>query len=948
MPGPMRTIAAGGCTPGATSAEPATLSRRSAVRRGGRLGPVRLGAARAAARATSASWWSTTPGPRTWPPTGTSTRRSLRRSGCGPATRPCTRHRRRPPRRPARAIVVIHYRRPDGDYAGWGLHGWEGTRAQTGLAAPAQPGRLRRVRGGVPGAGPAGRRRPAVRAAPRRHQGPARRPAPRPDRRPARCGCWPARVAPIRPDLRLARPRARPGPRRSRSSSTAPRSALPARFADLAASFTLVAAAGGGLRRRRRRADRRAHHAAADPAARRAVPGAEPPLPAPAGLSRVRGPRAGRRRPGLPAARPVAGGRPGRRRPGHGGDRRAAARRARRPLRRGRRRRAGPRHDRRPAAAGGLGADRPHGPARAVPRPRRRAQGAADGPRRVRPASGRSAASASGWAATTATGSRCGTRPPSGSSPPASPTPTRRPLAVDSTHSLLVDLADPGAGAARLGRRWPSRPRWPRPGCRSPRCRSASSPSSTTRSPPAPSAAPTWPSPAPDAAGMRHLRSLADAGLTHVHLLPAFDFATVPDRRADQAVPACDLAALPPDSPEQQRAVMAVADADGFNWGYDPWHYTTPEGSFAVEPDGAARILEFRRMVAALNAAGLRVVMDVVYNHTMADGLAQVQRARPDRARLLPPAARRRHRRRVHLLLQHRARAPDDGPAGGRLGRHLGPGVQGGRFPLRPDGPPPAGQHPRGPGGARPPAAEVDGVEGRDIYLYGEGWNFGEVAYDARFAQATQVNMAGTGIGTFNDRLRDAVRGGGSFGDDPTVQRLRHRAGLAHPARGARPDQGGAVRRPVDVPVRHPHRRRARAARRSTTTAHPAATRSRRARRSTTSTPTTTRSSTTRWRSSCRRATAPVDRARMQVLALSLVVLSQGVGFVALGSERLRSKSLDRNSYNSGDWFNQIRWDGARATASALGLPPAPRQRGQVAAGPGRCWPIPPWCRRPR
>src|SRR5690606_11372475 len=49
------------------------------------------------------------------------------------------------------------------------------------------------------------------------------------------------------------------------------------------------------------------------------------------------------------------------------------------------------------------------------------------------------------------------------------------------------------------------------------------------------------------------------------------------------------------------------------------------------------------------------------------------------------------------------------------------------------------------------------------IYLYGEGWNFGEVADDARFEQATQLNMAGTGIGTFSDRLRDAVRGGGPF-----------------------------------------------------------------------------------------------------------------------------------------------------------------------------------------
>ena len=63
-----------------------------------------------------------------------------------------------------------------------------------------------------------------------------------------------------------------------------------------------------------------------------------------------------------------------------------------------------------------------------------------------------------------------------------------------------------------------------------------------------------------------------------------------------------------------------------------------------------------------------------------------------------------------------------------------------------------------------------DGVDGKKIYLYGEGWNFGEVADDALFTQATQQNMAGTGIGTFNDRLRDAVRGGGPFDEDPRIQ----------------------------------------------------------------------------------------------------------------------------------------------------------------------------------
>jgi pullulanase len=62
----------------------------------------------------------------------------------------------------------------------------------------------------------------------------------------------------------------------------------------------------------------------------------------------------------------------------------------------------------------------------------------------------------------------------------------------------------------------------------------------------------------------------------------------------------------------------------------------------------------------------------------------------------------------------------------------------------------------------------------------------------------------------------------------------------------------------------------------------------------------------------------------MQVLALSIVVLGQGVGFVALGTERLRSKSLDRNSYNSGDWFNQLRWDSTQGNGFGIGLPPAP------------------------
>ena len=60
---------------------------------------------------------------------------------------------------------------------------------------------------------------------------------------------------------------------------------------------------------------------------------------------------------------------------------------------------------------------------------------------------------------------------------------------------------------------------------------------------------------------------------------------------------------------------------------------------------------------------------------------------------------------------------------------------------------------------------ENDGVDGKSIYIYGEGWDFGELAKNGRGKNASQLNIAGTGIGVFNDRLRDALRGGNPFSD---------------------------------------------------------------------------------------------------------------------------------------------------------------------------------------
>ena len=158
-------------------------------------------------------------------------------------------------------------------------------------------------------------------------------------------------------------------------------------------------------------------------------------------------------------------------------------------------------------------------------------------------------------------------------------------------------------------------------------------------------------------AGMRHLRALAQAGLTDVHLLPVFDIATVPE--AGCTTPTVPAAA--PDSPAQQAAVMAQAATDCFNWGYDPLHFNAPEGSYASRADDApTRIREFRQMVMALHRAGLRVGMDVVYNHLSAAG----QHPQSVLDRIVPGYYHRLDAQgRIdpqHLLRQQRHRARDD------------------------------------------------------------------------------------------------------------------------------------------------------------------------------------------------------------------------------------------------------------------------------------------------
>ncbi|MEA2490111.1 MAG: hypothetical protein QOH21_1903, partial [Acidobacteriota bacterium] len=231
--------------------------------------------------------------------------------------------------------------------------------------------------------------------------------------------------------------------------------------------------------------------------------------------------------------------------------------------------------------------------------------------------------------------------------------------------------------------------------------------------------------------GMHHLAALAAAGLTHVHLLPAFDIATVNEDRSQWQSPG-DLSVYAADSDQQQAAVNAIRDQDGFNWGYDPWHYTVPEGSYATQPDGSARIVEFREMVQALSSVGLRTVMDVVYNHTNAAG--QNEKAVLDR--IVPGYY---HRLNADGVLEQSSCCPNTASEHNMMEKLLIDSVvtwareykvDGFRFDLM-------GHHPRAnilevKVSLDHLTADVEGVDGHEVYLYGEGWNFGEVAYDAR------------------------------------------------------------------------------------------------------------------------------------------------------------------------------------------------------------------------
>ncbi|WEM45839.1 pullulanase-type alpha-1,6-glucosidase (plasmid) [Photobacterium sp. DA100] len=450
----------------------------------------------------------------------------------------------------------------------------------------------------------------------------------------------------------------------------------------------------------------------------------------------------------------------------------------------------------------------------------------------------------------------------------------------------------------------------------------------------------------PDSVPVKHLKSLSESGVTHLHLLPIFDIATInenPDEAANIEEPfskLCEVNAAVKSSkfakycssgltiaealeevkqddtkenPAVQELNRFVSDVDGFNWGYDPFHYTVPEGSYSTNPDGPQRIKELREAVMAIKQdIGMNVVMDVVYNHTNSAGPEQRTSVLD---KLVPWYYQRLNP--VTGNVENSTCCSNTAPERAMFEKLISDSlvvwsrdykIDSFRFDLM-------GHHPLDQ--MQRSLLEVQKVD-PNTYFYGEGWNFGEVGNDALFVQATQPNLGGTGIGSFSDRLRDAVRGGSPFDSkegirktqgfgngafvqkneisDVTEAQALHladltRLGMAGNLKDFKMiDSTGAVIRGDELDYN----------------GQPAGY---------AVDPTEIQNyvskhdNQTLWDNNQYKigySVSTEDRVRMQAVSLATAMLGQGMPFTHMGSELLRSKSMQRDSYDSGDWYNLV------------------------------------------
>lgn len=413
-----------------------------------------------------------------------------------------------------------------------------------------------------------------------------------------------------------------------------------------------------------------------------------------------------------------------------------------------------------------------------------------------------------------------------------------------------------------------------------------------------------------DSTPVKHLQALADSGLTHVHLLPVFDGSSIEENadmqitldslvgevclaKGETASGLCDfkdktnrkktlrsvLASYDPKSDDALELVNLINGMDGYNWNYDPEHYNAPEGSYSTNPDGVARIKEMRAMNLALHNMGLRVVYDVVFPHMNA---AVLTTSKSTFEKIVPGYYFRNN---LVTGVPIDEAGPQTATERPMFGKFVSDSlvlwakqyqVDGFRFDQ-------SGRMPKEV--LTNALAEVQGVD-ENTYFYGEAWNDSELSR-GRVGEAnlaTQGGLVGTGIGSFNDKMRDPLRafslvnGGnlnpiraGLAGNLQTF-RLKDKTGtmINASAAGAYGTDSAENIAYVDV-----------------------------------------HDDETLWDWMQKPNALPADttlanRVRIQNLTLSVPTLSQGVPIFQMGSEMLRSKSMTKNSYNSGDWFNNV------------------------------------------
>lgn len=352
-----------------------------------------------------------------------------------------------------------------------------------------------------------------------------------------------------------------------------------------------------------------------------------------------------------------------------------------------------------------------------------------------------------------------------------------------------------------------------------------------------------------DTAALAHLKRL---GVTAVHLLPSFDFSSIDETKSH----------LP-----------------AYNWGYDPQNYNVPEGSYATNAyDPAVRIKEFKQMVQALHRAGIRVILDVVYNHTADIEHSNFQRTYPD--------------------YYYRKRADGGYSNGSGCGNETASEkplmrafiiesivywareyhIDGFRFDLM-------GVH-----DIKTMNAACRALHKIDpsIFVYGEGWSAGQCAYPSHLLASKAHMKQMPGIAAFSDELRDGLRGPfyddkqGAFiaGVSGAEERIKFGivGGIAHPQ--VNMQQVGGDHLPWnDDPTQFI----------SYVSCHD------------------DMCLVDRLRASVPNLT-PEMLVRLDCLAQSVVMLSQGVPFMLSGEEMLRDKQGVHNSYQSPIEINALPW----------------------------------------